>query len=547
MLLCLLVLSVFAAAAQKTTQKKKTPAKDDLVYLVHADELRYDRWQNNDAQVLTGNVEFRHKGARLLCDSANFFEATNSFEAFGHVRMYQGDTLSLTSEYGYYDGNDQLMQAFHNVVLKNRSTTLYTDSLYYDRIWQMGYFEEGGKLVDKTTTLTSDWGEYHADTKLAIFYYDVKMRDKNFYLESDSLYYDTSETLAHIIGPSDITSGKSHIYSELGYYNTNTEQGELLNRSVLTNQGRRLVGDSLWYDGKAGVSEAFYDIVYTDSVNKNMLTGNYGYYEENTGYALCTDSAMAVDFSQRDSLYVHADTFKVYTYNIDTDSVFRVMHAYNKVRAYRIDVQAVCDSLVYNSKDSCLTMYKDPICWNINQQLVGEVIEVFMRDSVIDRAHVINQAFSIEQLREPEMYNQVSSKEMFAFFEKGEIREAQAVDNVIVSFYPEDESDSTYILNVYMETSKLRMFMKNRKLDYIWSPKSDGMAYPLSQIPPDRRYLEGFVWFDYVRPTSKDDIFVWRGKKKGTELKALPQRRKPTAASVQPETIQPASAQLEPQ
>lgn len=167
MLLCLLVLSVFAAAAQKTTQKKKTPAKDDLVYLVHADELRYDRWQNNDAQVLTGNVEFRHKGARLLCDSANFFEATNSFEAFGHVRMYQGDTLSLTSEYGYYDGNDQLMQAFHNVVLKNRSTTLYTDSLYYDRIWQMGYFEEGGKLVDKTTTLTSDWGEYHADTKLA--------------------------------------------------------------------------------------------------------------------------------------------------------------------------------------------------------------------------------------------------------------------------------------------------------------------------------------------------------------------------------------------
>ena len=547
MLLCLLVLSVFAAAAQKTAQKKKTPAKDDLVYLVHADELRYDRWQNNDAQVLTGNVEFRHKGARLLCDSANFFEATNSFEAFGHVRMYQGDTLSLTSEYGYYDGNDQLMQAFHNVVLKNRSTTLYTDSLYYDRIWQMGYFEEGGKLVDKTTTLTSDWGEYHADTKLAIFYYDVKMRDKNFYLESDSLYYDTSEKLAHIIGPSDITSGKSHIYSELGYYNTNTEQGELLNRSVLTNQGRRLVGDSLWYDGKAGVSEAFYDIVYTDSVNKNMLTGNYGYYEENTGYALCTDSAMAVDFSQRDSLYVHADTFKVYTYNIDTDSVFRVMHAYNKVRAYRIDVQAVCDSLVYNSKDSCLTMYKDPICWNINQQLVGEVIEVFMRDSVIDRAHVINQAFSIEQLREPEMYNQVSSKEMFAFFEKGEIREAQAVDNVIVSFYPEDESDSTYILNVYMETSKLRMFMKNRKLDYIWSPKSDGMAYPLSQIPPDRRYLEGFVWFDYVRPTSKDDIFVWRGKKKGTELKPLPQRRKPTAASVQPETIQPASAQLEPQ
>ena len=520
----------FASAASRTPAKKKSAPKDDRVYLVHADELRYDRWQNNDAQVLNGHVEFRHQGARLLCDSANFFEATNSFEAFGHVRMYQGDTLSLTSEYGYYDGNDQLMQAFHNVVLKNRSTTLYTDSLYYDRVWQMGYFEEGGKLVDKTTTLTSDWGEYHADTKLAIFYYDVKMRDKNFYLESDSLYYDTREKMAHIIGPSDITSGNSHIYSELGFYNTNTEQGRLLNRSVLTNQGSRLVGDSLWYDGKAGVSEAFYDIVYTDSVNKNKLTGNYGYYEENTGYALCTDSALAIDFSQRDSLYVHADTFKVFTYNIDTDSVYRVMHAYNKVRAYRVDVQAVCDSLVYNSKDSCMTMYKDPICWNLNQQLVGEVIEVFMKDSVIDHAHVINQAFSIEELREPEMYNQVSSKEMFAFFEQGEIREAQAVDNVIVSYYPEDEADSTYILNIYMETSKLRMFMENRKLSHIWTPKTEGMAYPLTQIPSNRRYLEGFAWFDYVRPLSKQDVFVWRPKKQGTELKALPERRKPIIA-----------------
>ena len=95
------------------------------------------------------------------------------------------------------------------------------------------------------------------------------MRDKNFYLTTDSLYYDTSEKLAHIVGPSDITSGKSHIYSELGYYNTDTEQGRLLNRSTLDNEGRFLTGDSLWYDGKNGVSKAYFDVVYTDSVNKN--------------------------------------------------------------------------------------------------------------------------------------------------------------------------------------------------------------------------------------------------------------------------------------
>ena len=505
--------------------KKKVKEQDKTrVYLIHSDELHYDRWQNNDAQVLRGNVEFEHAGARLLCDSANFFEQSNSFEAFGHVRMYQGDTLSLTSDYGYYDGNDQMMQALQNVVLKNRKTTLYTDSLYYDRIWQMGYFQEGGKLVDGTTTLTSDWGEYHADTKMAVFYYDVQMKDKQFFLTTDSLYYNTREKLAHIIGPSDITSGKSHIYSELGFYNTATEQGRLLNRSVLDNQGRILTGDSLWYDGKTGISEAFYDIVYTDTVNKNMLTGNYGYYEDSIGYAMCTDSAVAIDYSQRDSLFMHADTFKVFTFNIRTDSVYRVIHAYNKVRAYRKDVQAVCDSLVYTSLDSCMTMYRDPIVWNQNQQLVGEEIQVYMKDSVVDHAHVINQAFSVEKLPEDNMFNQVSSTEMFAFFEKGQMHEGRAKDNVLVVFYPEDEADTSYVGLVYMETSELRMFMENKKLQRIWAPKSEGKMYPMTQIPPQKRYLEGFNWFDYIRPLSKEDIFVWRPKKKGTELK--PQKRR---------------------
>jgi len=46
----------------------------------------------------------------------------------------------------------------------------------------------------------------------------------------------------------------------------------------------------------------------------------------------------------------------------------------------------------------------------------------------------------------------------------------------------------------------------------------------MSQIPPEKRFLDGFYWFDYVRPVSKEDIFNWRPKKPGTELKT--QRRR---------------------
>ena len=530
-MLCLLGIGLIGAMqpVRKRTAKNHKTAHDKRVYLVHADELRYNQYQNGDAQVLTGHVHFRHVGANLYCDSANFFQQTNSFEAFGHVRMVQGDTLSLTSDYAYYDGNEQIAQARYNVVLKHRKTTLYTDSLDYDRMYSFGNFFEGGKLVDNGSTLTSDWGEYHTDSKMAMFYYDVRLRNKKFYLTTDSLFYDTRLSRAHIVGPSNITSGSSHIYSEDGYYNTKTEMSELFGRSVMKDKGRSLVGDSVYYDSKNGLSHAYSNVVYVDSVNKNKMTGDYCEYNEETGYAMTTKRAVAIDYSQRDSLYMHADTFKVFTLNINTDSVYRKIHAYNKVRAYRVDVQAVCDSLVYNSQDSCMTMYRDPIVWNNGQQLFGEEIRAYMKDSTIDHVHVVGQAFSVEQLADSVHFNQVSSKEMMARFNKGEVYETNATGNVLIVYYPMDDSDSTLIGLNYTETPKLRMFLEKRKMKKIWMEKPTGVLYPMTQIPPSKYFLPGYAWFDYIRPLNRDDIFNWRGKKEGQELKEQVRRTAPAS------------------
>ncbi len=510
-----LMLGLVSSFAQKQKKRpvRKAKAQDSRVYLVHADLLHFDERENPNATILNGKVHFTHQGARLYCDSAYFYEASNSFEAFGHVKMYQGDTLSLLSDYAFYDGNEQLARARYNVVLTHKKTKLLTDSLDFDRIYNNAYFFEGGKMIDGKTTLTSDWGEYNTETKMSVFNYDVKMQSPKFFLTTDTLYYDTRISMAHIVGPSNITSGESHIYSEQGYYDTKNDRARLMNRSVLTNGGKMMVGDSVYYDSKQGMSQAFRNVVYVDSLNRNKLTGNYGEYYDYTGYAMCTDSAVAIDYSQGDSLYMHADTFKIVTFNIETDSVYRKIHAYHHVRAYRRDVQAVCDSLVYNSKDSCMTMYHDPILWNNGQQLVGDQVDVYLKDSVIDHAHIYNNSFSIQQLlSDTTCYNQVSSKEMFAFFVNGEIREARAKDNVLIGYYFE-EGDTVPIIYNYQQTSELRMFMKGKKLESVWTPKTSGTMYPLNQIPEDRKRLPGFMWYDYIRPLDRYDIFNWRPKK----------------------------------
>lgn len=513
-ILCLFGICLSQSGYSQKKRKQSAKTDDNRVYLVHSNTLSYDQRKNPDAQILCGNVEFFHQGAKLFCDSAHFYEGTNSFEAFGNVKMYQGDTLSLFSDYAFYDGNEQMAMSRYNVVLKHRESTLYTDSLNYDRLYSVGYFFEGGRLVDKDATLTADWGEYNTGTKMAAFHYNVVLRDDKFNLISDTLYYNTSQSEAHVVGASEITSGKSNIYSDDGFYNTQTERARLFNRSVVKNEGKIIIADTIYHDAKLKTSEALWNVEYTDTVNKNVMTCDYCWYDDSVGYAMATKKAVAIDYSQGDSLYMHADTFKLYTYNINTDSVYRTVHAYNKVRAYRTDVQAVCDSLVFISKDSCMTMYRDPIVWNFNQQLLGETIKIYMKDSTIERAHVIEQALSVEQQQtDTTRYNQVASKEMLAYFENGEIVRADAVDNVQVIYFIIDDSDSSFIAQNNLETTELKLFMENRKMKRMWAPKSEGVMYPMSQIPPEKKFLDSFAWFDYVRPLNKDDIFVWRGKK----------------------------------
>jgi hypothetical protein len=237
------------------------------------------------------------------------------------------------------------------------------------------------------------------------------------------------------------------------------------------------------------------------------------------------DSAVLIDFSQRDSFYCHADTFKLFTYHINTDSVWRETRGYHHVRAYRVDVQAVCDSMVFISKDSCLTMYHDPILWQQGQQLLGEEIKAWTNDSTIDSTYVIRQALSVEYV-DTLCYNQVTGDVMRSYFRDGKMKLTWVEGNVFVKYFPLD-SDSLMIGLLHSESSELKLFMGSDKVDKIWMPASEGCLHPLALIPPDQRYLPNFQWFDYVRPLNKTDIFNWRPKKPGTELKPSVQHEKP--------------------
>ncbi len=520
------IAQTFAFASTKALSENEAEDDTRKIILKHADNWNFNDYLYPGAHRLSGNVVFSHAGMLMYCDSAVYYIRTNSFEAMGRVSMHQGDTLTLEGDSLYYDGEAMLAQMRNNVVLTHNTQKLYTDSLNYDRVDSVGYFFEGGTLIDGDNKLTSDWGEYLVKTKEANFFYGVKLTNPKLTVSSDTLNYHTVTKWAHVMGFSTIESGRSVIHTQNGYYNTDTEIARLYDRSVLLSDDKVMTGDSLHYYKTQGDMMAYGNIDYHDKLNKNMMAGHYVWYNELTGEALCTDSAVIMDYSNGpDTLYVHADSLKLHTYNIETDSVWRKLDAYFHVRAYRKDIQAVCDSLVFSSKDRVMKMFRDPIIWSDNRQILGEEINIFFNDSTLDSVYVCRQALLVERV-DSVNYNQISGHEMRSYYEGGEIRENQVHGNVRVVFYPL-EKDSLVLYQVYVETSKLRMFMEQRKLDKLWTPPADGKFYALGMAPREHKRLENFEWFDYVRPLHKDDIFVWRPKHKGTELKSTVRRQAP--------------------
>ena len=506
---------------------------ESRIFLLHSDRLYHDSQIDKKAQILVGNVQFQHEDIFMYCDSALFYESSNSLNAFGNVKMNQGDTLNLSGDILYYNGTDKLARVRNNVVLTHGDMTLYTDSLDYDRLYNVGYFFEGGHLITKDNDLTSDWGEYRPETKDAVFNFNVQMlspappQSPKTTLLTDTLYYNTITSVANTRGPSTIDDGGCHIYTISGYMDSKTNNLTLLQRSEMSNNGKKLIADSIIWNSIDSIGEAFGNLIYTDVINQNAITGHYCYYNDKTGYSLGTDSICIKDFSQGpDTLYMHADSIKLFTHNIRTDSAYRTMHAYNHVRMYRKDIQGVCDSLVYLTKDSVIIMYKDPIIWTGEQQLLGEEIMAFTNDSTIDSIHVVRQALSCEYL-DSIHYNQISGHEIRSYMNGGELEMTHVIGNAITNYFPFDE-DSIMVAMNHIESTEMKMFMgENRKVKKIWMPAATGTFYPIPLIPNNVRFLENFQWFDYIRPISPEDIFKWRSKTKGTELKKTTQRKIP--------------------
>ena len=496
----------------------------DKVFLERANEMRAE--QGKDYQIVVGDVEFRKGDMFMYCDSAHFYDNPGALQAYGNVRMEQGDTLFVYADELNYADSTQLAILYADpgkkVRLINKDVTLTTDVFNYDMGIELGYYEVGGVLTDKENRLDSWYGEYSPSSKDALFKENVHLNSLG---ENDTLDIYTEEmlynTLTHIAildTTSTIISADGTIYTTSGVYNTETSQADLYHRSlVVASNGNTLTGDTRYYDRNLGFGEAFGNIELTDTTNKVILNGDYGFYFEIADSALVTGRALAKEYSSpSDTLYMHGDTIRTFivitpeqalndSVTVPADTTHHLIAAPH-VKFFRNDLQGLCDSMTFVQRDSMMYMNYHPVVWNESKQIFGNVIQVHLRDSTADWARLPEFGFMAEWIDE-EFYNQLTGKEMYATFANGTIKHLDVSGNVQAIMLPM-ENDSTYNKIANLESSFLSADFKNQTIEYLkmW-PETPGTMTPLYLAKKSLFYLPQFRWLEPLRPTSPQDVF----------------------------------------
>ena len=494
-----------------------------------ADQIKFLKGYKGGAKRLIGNVQFTHDGMVMTCDSSYFLD-NNTIEAFSHIVIRKGDSLTITGANAKYDGNTKLGLIEGDVTCIEKDMTLTTAVLNFDSKNSMSSYQTGGKIVSKENTLTSKHGYYHSPSKTVSFRYDVRLVNPQYVMTADTLLYLTVPKTAVFIGPTNIKSKKDNLYCEEGWYNTQTQLSHLTKNAVIYSGMNILHADSIHYDKKKETGLAYSNVKVIDNELKVILSGQRSFTNQKAGITWITGQTLMEKYSPKDTMYASADTIWAYQKKLlikkdgllsDHDTILKidsltgdtigkyrdstVIRACHHVKVFKKDMQALADTLFYSSYDSIATLNYLPVLWYNENQLTGKKILIYFRENKINKLHIPENVFMVQRA-DSIHFTQLKGKELWAYFKNDTLNRIDITGNVQGLYYIKNAKNKLQGANI-IESSYVKLLSKNGKVDqatFVKKPK--GKAIPMKDVNPKELELKGFNWQYEKRPKCKEDL-----------------------------------------
>jgi lipopolysaccharide export system protein LptA len=503
LLYVLIFLFIIPSIQSQENTGKQTARKKIVLKYADEDLMLNEPVTGKVIHHLIGNVQIQDNEVLMWCDSAHFYPDKNQVTAFSKVHIQQGDTLNLFGDYLFYDGKEQTAFVKGHVVLIDKETHLYTDSINYDVARRIARYNQRGRITNAENTLTSIVGVFFMTENLFHFKDSVKIVNPKYVMTADTMDYNTVKKIAYFTGPTELNGDSLYLYCEKGWYDTQNEITSVWKNAFINNRKQIVHGDSLFYDDSTGYGEGYRNVIIEDSINQIAIEGNYAWYYKEPERFLVTDRAVFIQISKPDSLFLHADTISAITIPDSTAKGYRLMRAYHGCRVFGKDLQSKCDSLSYSSQDSVIRLYKRPVIWSVENQLTGDSMAVFTKNRQTDRLELYNNAFIVSQV-DTIRFNQIKGRSLTGYFKNNELYKINIKGNGESLYYLLD-NDLVAGMN-QSKCANIEVLVDKGKIREIYEYENpEGFIDP--PLPANPVRLEGFKWLDSLRPKKKLDIF----------------------------------------
>lgn len=464
------------------------------VELLRANSLQGTVRMGLPTRVVSGDVVFQHAGAKMYCDSSYQFPNANNIEAFGHIKIIKSDTQKLFGDHLNYFGDQKLAKVTGpNVKLINNALTLYTTVLDYNLGTDVAHYFNKGKVIDKENQLDSQIGTFYKSENLFVFIKNVVFTDNKHTIYTDTLEYNTLTKILKFKGPTRIVSKDGIMTALAGNYNSITKKSKFTGRANINFGIYVLYADEVDYDQNKKYGNAKGNVEIFSMKDSVTIFGNEAKY---SGTSRTTTKvypqALMRTISGGDTSYLSSDT--LYAIN-DTlsEPKEKKMFAYHKVKMYNKAYSAICDSLIYNSIDSLITFYKDPVIWTGKNQMRGDTIKAFSKNKKIEQILLRTKAFSIS-VDTLDNFNQVRGRNMKATFINNKISKVDVKANAETNYFALTGDTALTGMN-HVESEDLTVRFKNQKVDQIaFYKKPKAKFIPPHELKDEDLRLKGFKW-----------------------------------------------------
>ncbi len=300
------------AFAQKPLNPPKPAGPQSIVEVLNSDIQEGVNLTNMQVQTFTGNVIFRHQGVLMGTDKAIQNTGTNIMEAFGNIRINQGDTLTIVGDTLYYEGNTRIATIWgKSVVLRDKKVTLRTKKVIYNMANGMAYYPVPGQIMQDSSRLSSNTGYYNTNTKYFNYIGDVEVMHPKFVVCTDSMDYDTHTKKAIFKTFTTIRGENGNMTAERGWYNIQTKESYFSGRSRVDNEKYVLMGDTLNYDSEKDFGWARGNVVFVSKTDSLITVGDEGIRVGSQGITKINGSTITQYISQNQAALIAGDSLRI--------------------------------------------------------------------------------------------------------------------------------------------------------------------------------------------------------------------------------------------